>query len=288
MRVMVVEGNTPEIVSAKEGAGAARPPAEIYAAALRRFRPALETVIARPFFDAPLPPLDGIDGVALTGSGVAFSADDARAAPHRAVVERAMAAGIPILGSCWGLQVMAVILGGAVGVSGAGIQAPIARDVTLTPAGRGHPMHRRRSEIFDVPCIHRDVVTRLPSGAVITAANAQTDVQAMIYERDGLSIWGVQYHPEHAVSDMLRYLTMAGAEAILRGATVLGGADPHRIMAEVATIETDPARHAAAAAQHGLGRDVLDPTTRGAELAAWLDALTARNAPDMPAAANTS
>ncbi|MEM9783519.1 MAG: type 1 glutamine amidotransferase [Pseudomonadota bacterium] len=277
MRVMVVEGNTPELVAATRDAGAPMAPAEAYAAALRRHAPvvgtAFEIVIARPFFPEPLPALDGVAGAALTGSGVAFSADAAEAARHRAFVERLFAAGIPVLGSCWGLQVATVILGGAVGASPAGIEVPVANALTLTAAGRLHPLHAGRPAVFDAPCIHRDIVTRRPSGAVVTASNAHCTVQAMVYELDGVRLWGVQYHPEHAVSDMLRYLTNAGSAALTRGAATLGGAYPVRLLAEVEAVEADPQGRAAEARRLGLDPCLLDPMQRGVELASWLESL---------------
>ncbi|MEL6336240.1 MAG: type 1 glutamine amidotransferase [Pseudomonadota bacterium] len=273
-RVLVVEGNTPEVLAAKAEAGGLAP-AEQYAAALRRFAPALEITIARPFCDPAdvLIELEGIDGVALTGSGVAWAADAPQARPHRRLVERVFAAGIPVLGSCWGLQVGAVILGGSVGASPLGIEVPAARAVTLTAAGRAHALHADRPAVFDVPCIHRDEVTRAPSGAVITAANDHSAIQATVYEHGGVRLWGVQYHPEHGADIALGYLLARGAEGITGLARPLGETDLNALHADLG----DAAGQAALARadRRGLGVEVFCPDRRGAELRAWLRSIGA-------------
>lgn len=287
-RVMVVEGNTPTVVAAKLAAGGGVP-ADQYAAALRHHAPGLETVIARPFHDEPMPTLDGLDGVALTGSGVDFSADDARAAPHLALVERIFAAGLPVIGSCWGLQTGTVVLGGAVGAAAAGIEAPIARALRLTPEGRAHPMHAGREAVFEAPCIHRDVVTRLPAGACVTATNDHCAVQAMVVETGAIRFWGVQYHPEHAVADMVRYFAMRPSPADDAGRGVLqGGPRPlgHRPMGApdlvtlIAALEAlEEGRTPAHALDPAPGPELIGPDRRGAELVAWLVAIGARDTP---------
>ncbi|MEM6422554.1 MAG: type 1 glutamine amidotransferase, partial [Pseudomonadota bacterium] len=249
-------------------------PAEQYARALKRFAPDLETAIARPFFDAAdiETDLDGIDGVALTGSGVAWSADAPEAAPHRRLVERVFAAGIPVIGSCWGLQIGAVILGGGVGISPRGLEVPVARAVRLTEAGRAHPMHAGRGAVFDVPCIHRDEVTVVPTGAVVTAANDHAAVQAMIYERGGVRFWGVQYHPEHGADVALGYLLSRNGDDIT-GGTVPAAArdildDPEFDLTTLADATGEAAL--ARSRQSGVGAEVFCPHRRGRELAAWL------------------
>ncbi|MGF1550962.1 MAG: gamma-glutamyl-gamma-aminobutyrate hydrolase family protein [Paracoccaceae bacterium] len=262
-KVLVVEGNTPEGVAAVRAAGGVAA-AETYAGALRAFAPGLEIAVARPSFpgfDARALSLDGIDGVALTGSGAAFAADAPEARPHRALVERAFAAGLPVIGSCWGLQVPAVVLGGGVGAAGAGIEVPVARDIRLTPAGLDHPLHAHRGVVFDAPCIHRDEVRRPPTGARVTATNGHSAVQAMVYEQGGVRFWGMQYHPEHGPEEALRYLRRPDAAALLAGAEPLVDAT------------------AVLAADDGLGSDrmamLTDPAVRGAELKSWLLAIGA-------------
>ncbi|MEO1274752.1 MAG: type 1 glutamine amidotransferase [Pseudomonadota bacterium] len=278
-RVLVVEGNTPEVVAATMAAGCS-PAAEQYAAVLEALAAergvALETMIARPSFpDADIErlALEGFDGVALTGSGVSWSADDARAGPHRRLLERVFAAGIPAVGSCWGLQVGAVVLGGAVGQGTRGLEIGVARHVCLTAAGQAHALHAGRDASFDVPCIHRDEVTRLPQGAVLTASNDHSEVQAMVYEEGGVRFWGLQYHPEGGVEDMLAYLLRRDEFALAELALFRDRADLEAMVADMRAMAADPAANRAMAWRYGIRPEVLDPARRRVELANWLAAI---------------
>src|SRR5439155_3824199 len=74
----------------------------------------------------------------------------------------AFAAGVPVWGSCWGLQLATVALGGAVRRNPRGRELPIARAITLTEAGRVHPLLASRPPIFDALCSHIDEIETLP------------------------------------------------------------------------------------------------------------------------------
>jgi GMP synthase (glutamine-hydrolysing) len=96
--------------------------------------------------------------------------------------------GVPTLGICYGMQLMARDLGGAVertGVSEFGKTELEASD----------------SELFhDLPpeqtvwMSHRDSVTAPPSGAVVTASSPSTPIAA--FEDAARRLYGVQFHPE--------------------------------------------------------------------------------------------
>ncbi len=140
--------------------------------------------------------LDQADGVIFTGSSVDWDTSAPEAAPQRAAMERVFARGLPVWGSCNGMQLAASVLGGSVGASPNGVEIGLARDVQLTEAGQAHPMMAGRKSGFAVPCIHRDEVQRLPDGAVLIAGNAHSPVQAIVIETGGVDFWGTQYHPE--------------------------------------------------------------------------------------------
>ncbi len=96
--------------------------------------------------------------------------------------------GVPTLGICYGMQLMARDLGGAVertGVSEFGKTGLEAAD----------------SELFhDLPpeqtvwMSHRDSVTAPPEGATVTASSPSTPIAA--FEHRGKRLYGVQFHPE--------------------------------------------------------------------------------------------
>ncbi len=199
--ILIVESNTPDIVAAGKSA------ANGFICSLAGVAPETTLTIVAPYAgEVPESALDGIDGVIFTGAGVNWSTAAPEAAPLRAFMERVFARGLPTYGSCNGLQLAAVVLGGNVGASPNGFELGLARDTTLTEAGRKHPMMAGRKDGFAVPCIHRDEVRRLPEGAVLLADNAHSPVQAMAYEQGDTCFWGVQYHPELTALDIANYL----------------------------------------------------------------------------------
>lgn len=171
--------------------------ASVFCSALHGVDPGLTLITAAPY-DAPWDSdaLDQADGVIFTGSGTEWSTDAPEAAPQRAAMEQVFASGKPTWGSCNGMQLAAVVLGGAVGASPNGVEVGLARDIRMTAEGRAHPMLAGRRDGYAVPCIHRDEVTRLPAGATLLAGNAHSPVQAMAYDQGEVDFWGAQYHPE--------------------------------------------------------------------------------------------
>jgi GMP synthase (glutamine-hydrolysing) len=88
------------------------------------------------------------------------------------------ASGTPSFGSCWGLQVATVAAEGDVRQNPAGREIGFARRLTLTDAGRTHPMLAGRPSAYDAPAIHLDTVTVLPDDCTVLSANAVSAVQA--------------------------------------------------------------------------------------------------------------
>ena len=153
-KILVVEGNPPELALDRRKAMGGTT-AQHYANALHEVAPGLEIDIAQPMFsdhNADAIDFASFDGMAVTGSGVSWSAADDRAAPYRDMCERAFKAGMPVFGSCWGMQTAAMALGGQVQAGPNGVEAGFARSVRPTD----HPMHAGRRESFDVICMHRD------------------------------------------------------------------------------------------------------------------------------------
>ena len=98
--------------------------------------------------------------------------------------------GIPTLGICYGMQLMARDLGGAVERTGA------------SEFGKAE-LEADESELFhDLPpeqtvwMSHRDSVTAAPIGAEVTASSPSTPIAA--FEDRARKLYGVQFHPEVA------------------------------------------------------------------------------------------
>ena len=162
-KILVVEGNPPELALDRRKA-IGETTAQSYAAALREVAPDLEVDIAQPMFsdhDADAIDFASFDGMAVTGSGVSWSAEDARAAPYWDMYERAFKAGTPVFGCCWGMQNAAVVLGGETKAGPNGVEAGFARARSAPQITR---CMQAAGQAFDVICMHRDDVTRAPEG----------------------------------------------------------------------------------------------------------------------------
>jgi GMP synthase (glutamine-hydrolysing) len=249
--ILIVEGNTPALVS--RGRSGARGFVDTLAA----LRPDVTTRIAAPYaMPLSLTELEGVDAVIFTGAGVPWSVDAPEAAPQRAAFEVVLNAGLLVWGSCNGMQLAAVVLGGAVGASDNGLEVGMARDIWLTGAGQYHPMMAGRLSGFAAPCVHRDEVTALPGGMVLLAGNDHSSVQAVAHEVGGVRFWGTQYHPELGPAGIATYLRdEAGIFA------------EHAPLAEVLmACDADPSL----ALHLGAGADDLAPAARASELVAWI------------------
>src|SRR4051812_25981545 len=88
-------------------------------------------------------------------------------------------ASVPVWGSCWGLQLAVMALGGSVRRSPRGRELPIARAITTTDAGRADPLLASRPAVFDALCSHLDEIETLPANSRILAGNEVSAIQAI-------------------------------------------------------------------------------------------------------------
>ena len=97
--------------------------------------------------------------------------------------------GVPILGLCYGQQVMALALGGEVGKTDVGEYGP----ARLT-RGCASVLLTGTPDIQTVWMSHRDAVTRAPEGFMVTATTGACPVAAM--ENPQRRLYATQFHPE--------------------------------------------------------------------------------------------
>ena len=112
--------------------------------------------------------------------------------------------GIPILGICYGVQLIAQQLGGTVG---RGTRGEYGR-ARLTRLGQSGLLDGTPDE-QDVWMSHFDAVTVAPEGFICTASTPDAPMAAL--ENPQKRIWGVQWHPEvvhspHGMAVLQRFL----------------------------------------------------------------------------------
>lgn len=271
LRLLVVEGNTAE-TRARHMAISGKTASEGYSAVLNGLAPdAIVDVCFPADPGANLPERSAIadyDGAVITGSSLNLWKAEAPALRQVELAREIFAARIPFFGSCWGLQVAAVAAGGTVRLNPKGREIGIARKITLTEAGRSHPMHDGRPPAFDAPTVHSDEIGIPPGEILVTAANAVTDVQAAEIGYAGGIFWGVQYHPEYSLLDIAATLRRYGIRLIEEGLfRSLDELEAHA--AAFGTLGEDGGRRDLAW-RLGIDADLLDPLTRTAEIGNWL------------------
>jgi GMP synthase (glutamine-hydrolysing) len=104
---------------------------------------------------------------------------------------RWMSAGIPLLGICYGMQLMGKVLGGRV-VAGAGREFGRADLQVLRP----NPLFARLPEVQQVWMSHGDSLETPPPGFSVAGRTRQTPCAAMADE--SRSLYAIQFHPEVA------------------------------------------------------------------------------------------
>ncbi|HEX7562038.1 MAG TPA: type 1 glutamine amidotransferase [Bradyrhizobium sp.] len=272
LRLLVVEGNTPAgRRRIAESAGAT--PAESYAGVLRAIAPNAIVDICTPADGdgTPPQPLDSYDGLAITGSSLNIYERDIASLRQIDFVREVFARGIPMFGSCWGLQLATVAAGGEVGLNPAGREVAFARKIALTSAGCDHPMHATREAVFDAPAIHSDIVTRLPQVAIVTARNAMSEIQAAEIRFGRGVFWGVQYHPEYGLHDIAAVIRRYGETLVTEG-FFADIAELDRYASDLSTLAANQQRRDIAW-RLGFGDDIMKESVRQTELSNWIASL---------------
>jgi len=270
-RILIMEGNPRERRERTLELGI-RTSSAIYAEAIHAHFPELDIdVIYGADPDASLPEnrkLSDYAGFVVSGSALHAYDTDFAVTNQIDILRQAANVGLPILGSCWGLQIAAVAAGGEVSYHPKGREVGIGRTIIVNPAGRAHPMLRARGAAFDAPCIHYDEVTRLPDTATLLASNAHSNVQAAIIPLGKTKIWAVQYHPEFDLRHLADLYALYADDMIAQGffanKVVL-----ERYCNDVMTLHKEPDNFGLAW-QLGVDEAIINDTDRRSEIIAWV------------------
>lgn len=122
--------------------------------------------------------------IILSGGPASVYADDA---PD--MDEKIFSLGIPVLGFCYGQQIMSVKLGGEVGHTEKGEYGP----ATITRQGASRILDGT-PDIQTVWMSHRDAVSRVPEGFTVTSTTDVCPVASM--EDASRNLFATQFHPE--------------------------------------------------------------------------------------------
>lgn len=162
-------------------------------------------------------------GIVVTGSAAMVS-DRHPWSEYTAVwLLAAMKAGVPILGICYGHQLLAHALGGHVDYHPRGREMG-TKVIHRAPAALDDELFNILPERFPAHVTHMQSVLRLPPGSEVLAWNPFEAHHAV---RFAPRAWGVQFHPEFTGTAMSHYLQIR-SDALLKE-----GLDPDALLAAV-------------------------------------------------------
>jgi GMP synthase (glutamine-hydrolysing) len=165
-----------------------------------------------------LPDPDAVSGIVVTGSAAMVSDREAWSERTAEWLGEAAQGSTPLLGICYGHQLVAHALGGEVGPN------PCGREIGTIGVeldAQGDALLGTLPSKLVVHASHMESVLSLPEGAVLLGANDHDPHHAY---RLGDRVWGTQFHPEFDADVVARYI------AIRRGLISEEGQDPDALI----------------------------------------------------------
>lgn len=172
---------------------------QLFMAALGNSPVTVDTVDAR---HEALPPLDNYQGILITGSHHMVTDHEAWSDALLPYIREMAQRNLPVLGVCYGHQLLAEALGGSAGYHPEGAEIGTV-DVSLTEAGQQDALLGQLPTQFSAHVTHSQSALTLPENAVLLAHNNYEPHQAF---RLNSNIWGVQFHPEFSAAVNRIYL----------------------------------------------------------------------------------
>lgn len=141
-------------------------------------------------------------GIVVTGSAAMVTDREPWSEQAAEYLLRAMSAATPILGICYGHQLLSHALGGRVADNPRGRQIGTI-DVTLTEDAADDPLFGAFASPLHVPVTHLQSVVELPSSSLLLGSSPR-DPHHVVRHND--QSWGVQFHPEFDAAIVREYI----------------------------------------------------------------------------------
>lgn len=177
---------------------------------------------------APLPQHFDYRGVVVSGSGSMVTDREPWSEASAHYLREAHVRSVPILGVCYGHQLLAHAFGGEVGYNPAGRQAGTAT-ITLTEAAACDALLGGMASPLAAQVSHSQRVLALPAEATLLA---HTELDPFHAFRIGDGTWGVQFHPEFDAAVSRRYIELRREKILAEGL------DPDALIAGVRETDT--------------------------------------------------
>ncbi|ADG93040.1 glutamine amidotransferase class-I [Arcobacter nitrofigilis DSM 7299] len=152
------------------------------------------------------PNIDEVAGVIITGSHSMVTDEEHWSVAIEKWIPTLIQNDIPLLGICYGHQLLGKSLGGVSGYHKAGIEIGTV-EINLCDEVKNDKLFKDMPTTFMAHTIHSQSVLELPSGSVLLAYNKHDKNHAF---RVGKNAWGVQFHPEYNETIMKSYIKEVG------------------------------------------------------------------------------
>ncbi|ADL52949.1 glutamine amidotransferase [Clostridium cellulovorans] len=161
-----------------------------------------DAIVCPVYNDDILPDLKEVSGVIITGSHSMVTDQDSWIKILEEYLREIAENNIPVLGICYGHQLICQAFGGTVGYHPKGKEVGTV-NIQLTEEGKKDPLLSVLPENFLGHVTHSQTVLKLPKGAKTLALNDFENHHGfVIYEK----IWGVQFHPEFNLGIIKSYI----------------------------------------------------------------------------------
>lgn len=172
-----------------------------------------DVVVVRVFQGEPLPEPERVPGVIVTGSSSTLTDRELWSENTARWLARAVALDKPVLGICYGHQLLAHALGGEVRHNPRGREIGTV-DVKLNSHAKNDPLFGAFSQLLHLPVAHRQAVVRLPPHASVLGTSRRDPHHIVRY---GSAAWGVQFHPEFDANIVRAYIDASRDDLMQEG-----------------------------------------------------------------------
>ena len=183
-----------------------------------------EVLVVSVFLGEVLPAPEDVSGVIITGSPAYVTDQEPWNFSTAEFIKSAVAAEIPVLGVCYGHQLLAWAFAGDVGFHPEGREIGSV-EISLSAAAQDDLLFTGMPATMTVQVSHQQSVLGLPAGALHLASNEFDPNHAF---RIGKFAWGIQFHPEFDARISGAYLNAR------RGALIAEGLDVEQLESELA------------------------------------------------------